>query len=202
MATATRRTRTYRSAHFETDSARAIRFQRKRGRTAQSAERRSRRAAAEPSRGIARVLERNIRAGAEHVAIFEIGRDVYSAIGKRRTASRNFALGKCRRRGELAIRRRNAASICSISKARWNAIVPNLSFRPGKFPDLALPVDIFSGDQNDRFRRPTFRPLKSNAPGPVFVAELHADLLLMPERAERQKFRELEKFPPSPATSR
>ena len=35
---------------------------------------------------------------------------------------------------------------------------------------------------------------KSSAPGPVLIAELHADLLLKPEEAV-QKFRELEKFP-------
>jgi phenylalanyl-tRNA synthetase beta chain len=35
---------------------------------------------------------------------------------------------------------------------------------------------------------------KSSAPGAVFVAELHADLLLKPDEA-RKKFRELEKFP-------
>jgi phenylalanyl-tRNA synthetase beta chain len=36
-------------------------------------------------------------------------------------------------------------------------------------------------------------PVKSNAPGPVYIAELHADLLLRDELTTR--FREIEKFP-------
>jgi len=74
-----------------------------------------------------------------------------------------------------------------------DVVVPNLSFRPGKFPDLALPVDIFSGDRMIGFGGQLLAA-KSNAPGPVFVAEVHADLLLMRDELGT-KFREIEKFP-------
>ena len=47
--------------------------------------------------GLLEVLERNIRAGAESVSIFELA--VYSCRHlEGGTASRNFALGKCRAR--------------------------------------------------------------------------------------------------------
>src|SRR5206468_10355469 len=72
-------------------------------------------------------------------------------------------------------------------------VVANLSFRAGKFPDLALPVDIYSGDRMIGFGG-QLSAAKSNAPGPVFVAEVHADLLLM--RTERAtKRREIVTFP-------
>ena len=53
--------------------------------------------------GLLDVLERNIRAGAESVSIFEIGRAFIPPSWKRRTASWNFVVGKCRERTELAI---------------------------------------------------------------------------------------------------
>src|SRR5439155_11500941 len=71
--------------------------------------------------------------------------------------------------------------------------VPNLSFHSGQIPDLALPVDVFSGDQMIGFGG-QLAAAKSNAPGPVFVAEVHADLVLIAEETAT-KYRELEKFP-------
>jgi phenylalanyl-tRNA synthetase beta chain len=54
-------------------------------------------------------------------------------------------------------------------------------------------VDIFSGDRMIGFGG-QLSASKSNAPGPVFVAEVHADLLLMRDELGT-KFREIEKFP-------
>jgi phenylalanyl-tRNA synthetase beta chain len=73
-----------------------------------------------------------------------------------------------------------------------DAVVPELSFRRGSSPDLALAVDIYSGEKMIGFGG-QLSAAKSNAVGPVFVAELHADLLLSDE--SRTKFRELDKFP-------
>src|SRR4029077_2061039 len=77
-------------------------------------------------------------------------------------------------------------------KGALDVVVPNLSFRPGKFPDLVLAIEIWSGAKMVGFGG-QLSSVKSAAPGPVFVAELHADLLLSDQT--RTKFRELEKFP-------
>jgi phenylalanyl-tRNA synthetase beta chain len=78
-------------------------------------------------------------------------------------------------------------------KGALESIVPNLSFRPGKFADLALAVEVWSGDQLIGFGG-QLSASKSSAPGSVLVAELHADLLLA--RGEpAKKFRELDRYP-------
>jgi phenylalanyl-tRNA synthetase beta chain len=77
-------------------------------------------------------------------------------------------------------------------KGALDAVVPDLSFRPGKFPNLALAIEVWSGDKMIGFGG-QLSSAKSNPPSPVFVAELHADLLLRDQ--SHAKFRELEKFP-------
>jgi len=66
-------------------------------------------------------------------------------------------------------------------KGALNCVVPNCYFRPGKFPDLALPVDVFSGDQMIGFGG-QLSAAKSNAPGPVFVARCTLTFFLMRRR--------------------
>ena len=77
-----------------------------------------------------------------------------------------------------------------VQEEVMHEIVP--CHRAGKFPDLALPIDIFADDQMIGFGG-QLSSAKSSAPGPVYIAELHADLLLRDELAN--KFREIEKFP-------
>jgi phenylalanyl-tRNA synthetase beta chain len=72
-------------------------------------------------------------------------------------------------------------------------VIPNLSFRPGKFPDLALAIEVWSGDQMIGFGG-QLSASKSSAPGSVLVAELHADLLLVADELAK-KFRELDRYP-------
>src|SRR5438876_573813 len=142
--------------------------------------------------GLLAVLDRIIRAGAERVAIFEIGRAFIPPSGKE---ERHLCVLLW---GNLA----GAANWRSVSNRSLNlfdlkgaleCVVPNLSFRSGKFPDLALPLDVFSDDRMIGFGG-QLSSGKATASGPVFVAELHADLLLVPDEL-RKKFREIEKFP-------
>jgi phenylalanyl-tRNA synthetase beta chain len=74
-----------------------------------------------------------------------------------------------------------------------DVVVPNLSFRSGRFSDLALPIDIYSGDRMIGFGG-QLSSAKSSAPGSVFVAELHADLLIKPDELIK-KFREIDRYP-------
>jgi phenylalanyl-tRNA synthetase beta chain len=78
-------------------------------------------------------------------------------------------------------------------KGALECVVPALSVRAGKFPDLALAVEILSGDRMVGFGG-QLSATKSSAPGSVFIAELHADLLLVVGDSAK-KFRELDRYP-------
>src|SRR5262249_51440047 len=77
-------------------------------------------------------------------------------------------------------------------KGALECIVSDLSFRPGKFADLALAVEVWSGDQLAGFGGQLVAG-KSGA-GLIFVAELNADLLLA-RGGSAKNFRELDRYP-------
>jgi len=142
--------------------------------------------------GLLAVLDRNIRAGAEHVAIFEIGRTFIPPSGKEERHLGVLLWGNISSAPDWRSPKTRSLDLFDL-KGALECVVPNLSFRQGKFVDLALPVDVFSGEKMIGFGGQLLAA-KSNAPGPVFVAEVHADLLLM--RGEiATKFHEIEKFP-------
>ena len=142
--------------------------------------------------GLLGVLDRNIRAGAERVAIFEIGRTFIPPSGKEERHLGILLWGNVASAPNWRSPQSRSLDLFDL-KGALECAVPNLSFHSGKFPDLALPVDVFSGDQMIGFGG-QLAAAKSNAPGPVFVAEVHADLLLIAEETAT-KFREIEKFP-------
>ena len=142
--------------------------------------------------GLLAVLDRNIRAGAERVAIFEIGRTFIPPKGKEERHLGVLLWGNIASAPDWRPQLNRRLDLFDL-KGALDIVVPDLSFRPGKFPDLTLPVDIYSGERMLGFAG-QLSSAKSNAPGLVFVAELHADLLLKPDEAIK-KFRELEKFP-------
>jgi phenylalanyl-tRNA synthetase beta chain len=142
--------------------------------------------------GLLPVLDRNIRAGAERVAIFEIGRTFISPSGKEERHLGVLLWGNVGGAANWRSMSNRGLDLFDL-KGALECVVPNLAFRPGKFPDLALPVDVFSGDRMIGFGG-QLSAAKTTASGPVFVAELHADLLLVPDEL-RKKFREIEKFP-------
>ena len=137
------------------------------------------------------VLDRNIRAGAARVAIFEIGRTFIPPTGKEERHLGVLLWGNAVDNADWRSAKSRNLDLFDL-KGALESVVPDLSFRPGKFPDLALPVDIYSGDKMIGFGGQLSSATVS-APGAVFVAELHADVLLRDE--SRTKFRELEKFP-------
>jgi len=142
--------------------------------------------------GLVAVLDRNIRAGAERVAIFEIGRTFIPPSGKEERHLGVLLWGNVAGAANWRSVSNRGVDLFDL-KGALECVVPNLSFRPGKFPDLALPVDVFSGDRMIGFGG-QLSSAKATASRPVFVAELHADLLLVPDEL-RKKFREIEKFP-------
>jgi phenylalanyl-tRNA synthetase beta chain len=126
------------------------------------------------------------------VAIFEIGRTFIPPSGKEERHLGVLLWGNVAGAANWRSVSNRSLDLFDL-KGALQCVVPNLSFRPGKFPDLALPVDVFSGDRMIGFGG-QLSSVKATASGPVFVAELHADLLLVPDELSK-KFREIEKFP-------
>jgi phenylalanyl-tRNA synthetase beta chain len=142
--------------------------------------------------GLLGVLERNIRAGAESVSIFEIGRAFIPPSGKEERHLGILLWGNVASAPNWRSQTKRSLDLFDL-KGALECVVPNLSFRPGKFPDLALAVEIWFGDKLIGFGG-QLSASKSSAPGSVLVAELHADLLLA--RGEpAKKFRELDRYP-------
>jgi phenylalanyl-tRNA synthetase beta chain len=142
--------------------------------------------------GLLPVLDRNIRAGAERVAIFEIGRTFIPPKGKEERHLGVLLWGNVASASDWRSGKSRKLDLFDL-KGVLEVVVPSLSFRPGKSPELALPLNIYSGDQAIGFAG-QLSSAKSNAAGPVFVAEVHVDPLLTPGQPTK-KFREVEKFP-------
>jgi phenylalanyl-tRNA synthetase beta chain len=144
--------------------------------------------------GLLAVLERNIRAGAERVAIFELGRVFVPPDGneERRLGillSGNLATAPIwrsdRKVGDSWLGFFDAKGIIESLK------IPELSFRRIEHEKLPLAVGLFSDAVMIGFLGQ--RPSAKIAPG-VFIAELNLDVLLAKEQ-QTKKFREIERFP-------
>jgi phenylalanyl-tRNA synthetase beta chain len=142
--------------------------------------------------GLLGVLERNIRAGVESVSIFEIGRAFIPPSGKEERHLAILLWGNGASAPDWRSQTKRSLDFFDL-KGALECVVPSLSFRPGKFPDLALAIEVWSGDQLIGFGG-QLSASKSSAPGSVLVAELNADPLLAKAESAK-KFRELDRFP-------
>ena len=142
--------------------------------------------------GLLDVLERNIRAGAESVSIFEIGRAFIPPSGKEERHLGILLWGNVASTPNWRSQARRSLDLFDL-KGALKRVIPNLSFRPGQFSDFALAVDIFSADERIGFGGQLVAS-KSSAPGPVLVAEVNADRFL-DRVAAAKKFRELDRYP-------
>jgi len=95
--------------------------------------------------GLLEVLERNVRAGAETVAIFEIGAHVYPIVRKEERHLGILLWGNIARRPNWRLQTSRGLDLFDL-KGVLEGVVPNLSFRPARYPDLALAVDVWAGD--------------------------------------------------------
>ena len=142
--------------------------------------------------GLLDVLERNIRAGAESVSIFEIGRVFIPPSGKEERHLGILLSGNIGTASDWRSQIKRSLDLFDL-KGALESVVPNVSFRAGKFPDFALAVEAWSGDQRVGFGGQLLAG-KSSASNSVLVAELNADLLLDNEK-KKKKFRELDRYP-------
>ncbi len=142
--------------------------------------------------GLLQVLERNIRAGAESVSIFEIGRVFIPPSGKEERHLGILLWGNVESAPNWRSQARRNLDLFDL-KGVLESIFPNVSFRSGKFPDFALAVEAWSGEQRVGFGGQLLAN-KSSASSSVLVAELNADLLLH-KGGSAKKFRELDRYP-------
>jgi phenylalanyl-tRNA synthetase beta chain len=142
--------------------------------------------------GLLDVLERNVRAGAETVPIFEIGRTFIPPDGKEERHLGILLWGNLSRSPNWRSQTKRGLDLFDL-KGALECVVPDLSFRSAKYPDLVLAVDVWSDDRMVGFGG-QLSATKSSAPGSVLIAELHADLLLVVDEPAR-KFRELDRYP-------
>lgn len=146
--------------------------------------------------GLLDVVERNIRAGAERVAVFELGR-VF--IPPQTTEQRRLAFvfwGSTTSEVHWKAPRR-MLDFFDIKGAVESAVNRKLSFVRSQHPNLALAADIrVEGDQIGIVGQLSGTlASKIGAIGGVFVAEIVPDFPLGPVRVG-QTFREFGKFPP------
>jgi phenylalanyl-tRNA synthetase beta chain len=142
--------------------------------------------------GLLEVLGRNVRAGAETVAIFEIGRTFIPPSGKEERHLGVLLWGNTVSAPSWRVQTSRRFDLFDL-KGAIASVVPKLSFRQANYPDLALGVEVWSHEQMIGFAG-QLSATKCNVPGAVLVAELHADLLLVARESAR-KFRELDRFP-------
>ena len=140
--------------------------------------------------GLLDVLERNIRAGADTVSSFEIGR----VFPPSEDEERHLGILLWGNVGNPSNWRSQTVRNLDLFdlKGRLQGVVPNLSFAPAQRPDFALAMEIFSNDKQIGFAGQLSAD-KASAPGPVFLAELNLDRL--PLGGSAKKFRELDRYP-------
>ena len=142
--------------------------------------------------GLLDVLERNIRAGAESVSIFEIGRAFIPPSGKEERHLGILLWGNTNGAPNWRSQTRRSLDLFDL-KGTLEGIVPNLSFQSAQLHDFALAIDIWSADERIGSGGQLLAS-KANTPGPVLVAELDADRFLN-SIASGKKFRELDRYP-------
>ena len=141
--------------------------------------------------GLIDVLGRNVRSGAEKVALFEFGRAFIPPSGKEERHLAILMWG--RRNAELDWRSQTSRQLDLFDlKGALEAIIPQLSLRRTTYPDMVLAAEIWMAEQKIGFAG-QLAAATTSAPGAVFIAEIHADLLAAD--AEARKFEDLERFP-------
>jgi phenylalanyl-tRNA synthetase beta chain len=140
--------------------------------------------------GLLDVLERNLRAGAQSVSFFEIGR-VFLLSGNEERHLGILLCGNIETAANWRPQSKRNLDLFDL-KGILQAIVPNLSFAPANRPSFALAIEIFSEDKGIGFGGQLSAD-KSTASDPVFIAELNLDRF--PMGGSAKKFHELDRYP-------
>ena len=143
--------------------------------------------------GLITVLNRNVRASIERVAIFEVGRVFVPPEAREERHLGILLWGNAISAPHWRITDVHPFEFFDLKGAIESLAIAAISFRGGDHADLALATEIYANERAIGFAG-QLREGKVDAPGAVFVAELDVDLALGDAEA-RKAFREIEKFP-------
>jgi phenylalanyl-tRNA synthetase beta chain len=143
--------------------------------------------------GLLDVLERNIRAGAERVAIFEIGRVFVPPQGQEERRLGILLWGNVARAPHWRGGEKRKFDIVDLKGAIES--IATVEFCRSQHVDLALAMEVTSVDQPIGFagQVSAARAARVDALGAVLIAEIKLDPILAGSR--RAAFHELERFP-------
>jgi phenylalanyl-tRNA synthetase, beta subunit, non-spirochete bacterial len=146
--------------------------------------------------GLLGVLNRNVRASVERVAIFELGRVFVPPTGKEERRLGLLFWGNATSAPHWLQGEKHQLDFFELKAAIESLMTPTLSFQRSEHPDLALATEVLSGNRSIGFagQLSTTRTSTIDAPGSVFLAELHVDLILS-AHGSAKAFHEMERFP-------
>jgi phenylalanyl-tRNA synthetase beta chain len=146
--------------------------------------------------GLVGVLERNVRAGAERVAIFELGRIFLPPEGEERKRLGILLWGNVSSAPSWRAEAKRTLDLFDLKGAVESIASEPLLFRRTQHRDLVLATEIVRGDEVIGFagQLAAARAAEVDAAGPVLVAELNLDSIFTNKSKDRV-FRDLEKFP-------
>jgi phenylalanyl-tRNA synthetase beta chain len=146
--------------------------------------------------GLLAVLDRNVRARAERLALFELGRVFVPPDGKEERHLGLLLWGNVSSAPHWRSDEKRKLDFVDLKGAIESLATPKLSFRRGAHVDLALAAEVFSGDQRIGVtgQLSAKRTSAVDAPAAVFFAELNVEPIT--GAAQRTKmFHEIERFP-------
>ena len=142
------------------------------------------------------VLVRNVRGGAERVAIFELGRVFTPPEGKEERHLGLLLWGSATSAPHWQLREKHQLDFFDLKGAIESLMIPQLSFQRGEHPNFMLYTRAWSKNQDIGFiaQFSSERASTIGVTGPVLFAELNVDLVLSAQESAKT-FREIERFP-------
>ncbi len=145
--------------------------------------------------GLLGVFERNVRAGAERVALFELGRVFVPPSGREERRAGFLVWGKIVSDPHWRTADQGRLDFFDLKGAVESVFPQKLSFQRSTRPTLSLAVEIYAVSQLIGIAGQLSKfSLKIDAPGDVFVAELSLDRPVQ-GLGSRATFREFGRFP-------
>jgi phenylalanyl-tRNA synthetase beta chain len=147
--------------------------------------------------GLLNVLGRNVRAGAEQIAVFEIGRVFIPPNGGESRRLGILFWGKAVSAAHWRSPTQRSLDFIDLKGAIESITLPkSLSFRRTEHPDLVLATEIHLDDQVIGMAGQLSAPHAAtvDASGAVVLAELNVDFIVGEQSAPRV-FREMDRFP-------
>ena len=145
--------------------------------------------------GLLGVLERNLRAGAERVALFELGRVFVPRDGREERRVGFLVWGRVVSDPHWREPDRGRLDFFDLKGAVESVFPEKLSFQRSTHPNLSIAAEIYADNQLIGIAgQLSTSSLKTSAPGGVFVAELSQDFPLK-GLGSTATFREFGRFP-------